>query len=169
MTLKQELNSEKRWKMAWKAKSLICFWLSCVVFLWFGFLWLSMRGLIFIQWSVGVGMIFLRVACSTSFVSHSLLHGSVPEVNRVQRSTLSLPVIWPVTIFVGCQISLAGAAKSSIFVAVENTFVTTNICLSWQSASFVATKHVFCHNFVATKICLLWQNFCHNKYLLWQT
>ena len=30
-TLKRQLNDEKRRKMRWKAKLLICFWLSCVV------------------------------------------------------------------------------------------------------------------------------------------
>ena len=32
-TLKQQLNGEKWWKVRWKAKSLVCFWFSYVVFL----------------------------------------------------------------------------------------------------------------------------------------
>ena len=32
-TLKQQLNSEKQWKMRWRAKTHICFWLSYVVFM----------------------------------------------------------------------------------------------------------------------------------------
>ena len=28
-----KLNGEKRWKMRWRAKPLVCFWLSCVVFM----------------------------------------------------------------------------------------------------------------------------------------
>jgi len=32
MTLKEWLNGEKQQKMRWRAKTLICFWLSYVVF-----------------------------------------------------------------------------------------------------------------------------------------
>ena len=78
------------------------------------------------------------------------------------------------------KISLAGAARNTIFVATKHVLcrnksmlVATKSCLSRQIFVVICTclsrQKLYLHNFVATNTCLSQQNYvCRYKYLSWQ-
>ena len=156
-------------------------------------------GIILSCWLCGIWVTLHFYCCITCLIKWCKLSlaGAATGIVFVVTNTNTC-LSWQNTYFVMTKVGLSWQAhfccEKHVFVMtkhifcpdksmlVATTFITTNMCLSWQI--FVARK-IFCcdkHNFIMTKVlsqqvyfccnkrcvlswqmCLSWQKFCHNK------